>query len=191
MESAKRSSLALALALLLGFAAPVQAALVDGVVAATGHEAIALSLFRAYHTAFWPDQPAAVAVRRLIDDRLVAAQARRYGQDLKPAELEAERKSHARPAGPTPEEWDRLIADRALAERFLAFRFGDFVPVTRDQEQAYFDKHRGDFPGTFDAAQPRIHAILVPQIRARRIDRFKTDLRDRADVRVNPGLLGL
>jgi hypothetical protein len=189
LASGKLSSLALAA--LLALASPAQAALVDGVVAATGRDAIALSLFRAYHTAFWPDQPAAAAIRHLIDDRLVAAQARRYGQDLKPQELAAARQAHPRPAGPTPEEWDRLVADRTLAERFLQFRFGDFVPVTRDQEQAYYDRHRQEFPGSFEAEQPKIHALLVPQVRERRIDRFLTDLRNRADVRVDTTLLGL
>jgi hypothetical protein len=181
----------LALALVLAFAAPAPAAVVDGVVAATGREAIALSLFRAYHAAFWPDQPAPTAIRHLIDERLVAGQARRYGQDLKPAELAEVRKAHPRPAGPTPEEWDRLIADHELAARFLQFRFGDFVPVTRDQEQAYYQRHRDAYPGSFEAEQPRIHARLVPQVRARRIERFLTELRDRADVRIDLDLLGL
>lgn len=189
MASGKLSSLALAA--LLAVATPAQAALVDGVVAATGRDAIALSLFRAYHTAFWPEQSATTAIRHLIDDRLVAAQARRYGQDLKPEELAAARQAHPRPAGPTPEEWDRLVADRTLADRFIQFRFGDFVPVTRDQEQAYYDKHRQAYPGSFEAEQPKIHALLVPQVKQRRIDRFLQDLRDGADVRIDAGLLGL
>jgi len=65
------------------------------------------------------------------------------------------------------------------------------VPVTRDQELAYYNQHRAAYPGTFEAEQPKIHALLLPQIRQRRIDRFLTDLRDRADVRVETGLLGL
>jgi hypothetical protein len=176
-------------ALVVALAAPVRAEVVDGVAAAIDHQPVALSLLRAYHGVFEPDIKLEDALQRLIDDRLLANQARRYGQSLTPLELSRERVKHPKPPGPSDEEWLQLVTDRALAARFLEFRFGEFVPVTREQLQAYYNAHRKDFPGTLAEEEERVRMVLAPLARARREERFKRELRERADVRIDASLL--
>lgn len=172
-----------------GLQAGARAELFDGVVAAVNGEAVLLSTLRAYMAAYAPSATPSDALQHLIDDRLLAALAHRYGQSLKPAEVAAERARHPAPSGYTGPEWDELVSDHLLATKFMAFRYGDFVPVSRQQEQKYYNQHRASFPQPFNQAEPRIHDLLVPEIRARRERNFLRDLRQRSDVRTDAAML--
>jgi hypothetical protein len=169
--------------------APARAEIIDGVVGAVEGSGIPLSILRAYQDAYDPEQPMGVALQQFIDERLLSGQARRYGQVVPAAELTGERRAKPMPAGLTKPEWDQVLSDHLLAAQFLKFRFGDFVPVSREQEQAYFDANRASFPGSFAESVKRIHDILLPLVRAQREQAYRNDLRQRVDVRMDATLL--
>jgi hypothetical protein len=182
-----RSEGVLAGLMVLALAAPVAAAppeLVDGVAAAIGYEVVSWSLLRAYRAAFWPGATEAVALAALIDERLLGAEARRYG--LKPdgravALLKAQ---HRVPPGFGEDEWAEVLTDRALAGQLLAFRFGDYVPIDREAILAYLASHPQVPGATQDAREAAARAALLPEARARREAAFKAELRARGEVRV-------
>lgn len=185
----RSSAVVLIVVALLAGAAPVRAAEgawreADAVVAAIGYRVIPRSLVEAYRAAFEPSQPAAVALRTLIDDRLLAAEARRYLLAPKAGELEAARADHPLPAGFADAEWDQVLLDRVLARRFLDFRFGDFVPVTREEIRAFIKANPAGFKGTAEANEAKARSLLVPMVRAKREEAFKAELRDRVHVRL-------
>ncbi|MEB3329409.1 MAG: hypothetical protein VKQ33_09285 [Candidatus Sericytochromatia bacterium] len=160
----------------------------DGVAAAIGYDVVPWSLLRAYRAAFWPDEEAAAALAALIDERLLGAEARRYG--LQPdtralAELAAR---HPSPDGFTEGEWREVLTDRALARQLLAFRFGDYVPIEREAILAYLASHPQGPAVSPEAREAAARAALLPEARARREAAFKAELRARAEVRlVAPG----
>lgn len=168
---------------------PAAAAQVDAVVAAIEYDAIALSTLEAYRQAYEKDQPPAIALQRLIDDMLLAREATRYGQSVTNDEVRQAGASGAAPGTLSKLEWHNMVANRLLAQRFLDFRFGDFVPVSRDEIRSYHEAHRDRFPGSLDAEEEAIRTLLVPVVRARRVAAYKDELRMRYDVRVNAFLL--
>lgn len=176
-------------ALTLGAPAPAIAEVIDGVVAAIDYKPIALSILEAYRRAFWPQQPAAVALDRLIDDRLLAAEARRYGQTLSDSALAEGLARWPKPAGLLEAEWRQVVADHVQARQFLTFRFADFVPISREELRAYYAAHRGEFQRPFEEVEPLIRERLTPAVRARREQAFKQELRSRSQVRLTPELL--
>ncbi|MFN3430350.1 MAG: hypothetical protein ACK46X_10385 [Candidatus Sericytochromatia bacterium] len=181
---------AIALAMCLSFApSPAGAAQIDAIVAAIEHDAIARSTLEAYRQAYAAEQPPAVALQQLIDDHLLAREANRYGQTLTNEEVKAAIARVPRPGTLTQLEWEALAASHLLAQRFLDFRFGDFVPVSRDEIRAYYEAHRDRYPQALDAVEEAIRQLLVPVVRARRISVYKDELRVRYDVRINGFLL--
>jgi hypothetical protein len=177
-------------ALLLAlWSSPAQAVQVDAIVAAIEYDAIALSTLEAYRQAFEKEQPPAIALQRLIDDALLAREATRYGQSVTNDEVRAAGAAGKPPGTLSTLEWHNMVANRLLAQRFLDFRFGDFVPVSRDEIRTYHEAHRDRFPGTLDAEEEAIRALLVPVVRARRVAAYKDELRLRYAVRVNAFLL--
>ncbi len=183
-----RSSILAGLAVLLlaGPAAAVEGAWreADAMVAAIGYQVIPRSLVNAYQRAFAPHQPAAVVLQALIDDRLLAAEARRYAIAPVAGELEQARAAHPLPEGFAQAEWDQIVLDRALARRFLDFRFGDFVPVSREEIRAFIQANPTGFKGTAAANEAKARGLLLPMARSRREEAFKAELRDRVHVRV-------
>lgn len=162
---------------------------VDGVVAAVEADVFALSLLEAYQRAFFPRADRETAVGRLIDERLLAAEARRYGRAIAPAALAAARKAHPTPAGFDTAEWDAVLSDRLQAQAFLDFRFGEFVPIPREDVQAYYDAHRERFPRPFEEEEAAVRQALAPLARARKEIEYRRALRDRAEWRVDRALL--
>jgi hypothetical protein len=161
----------------------------DGVVAAIEFNAIMLSTLRAYQQAFMPEQPAALALESLINDSLLAREANRYGQTLPSETVIKESKARPIPGTLTPIEWQQLLATHMLAQRFLDFRFGDFVPVSRDEIRAYYEAHRDRFSGPIDQYEELIRGLLVPAVRARRVASYEEELRTRYNVRINGDLV--
>lgn len=181
--------IALAAALSLGLAAPALAAPVDGVVAAVDYRVVALSTLGAYRATFAPAQPPAIALQQLIDDRLLGQEARRYGLELAPAQLEAGLRRHPVPPVMTEAEWKALVADHLLARQFLDFRFADFVPIPREDLRAYYEAHRAEFDQPFEQVEDRIRTLLTPAARSAREDAYRQELRARYDIRINAALL--
>lgn len=156
----------------------------DAILAAIGYQVIPRSLVEAYQRAFEPHQPAAVALQSLIDARLLAAEARRYALAPGSGELERARAAHPLPAGLARSEWDQILLDRLLARRFLDFRYGDFVPVSREEIRALIKANPEGFTGSDEANEARARALLLPLARQKREEAFKADLRERVHVRL-------
>lgn len=163
--------------------APAESRRTDGVVAAIGYDIVTRSLLEAYRGAFGPTRTEAEALRALVDERLLSAEARRYGLVVPAVAFREALAGHPAPAGIRGDEWRAVIADRVLSVQFLAFRFGDFVPVGRDDVTAYVASHpelRGLSP---EAREAEARERLLPVLRARREEAFKEELRLRAEVR--------
>lgn len=156
----------------------------DALVAAIGYQVIPRSLVVAYQRAFMPAQPAAMALQALIDDRLLAAEARRYALGPRHKELDEERRRFPLPEGFAATEWDQILLDRVMSRRFLAFRFGDFVPVSREDVRAFIQANPAGFKGSAEANEAKARALLLPMVRSKREEAFKAELRERVHVRV-------
>lgn len=168
---------------------PARAELVDVVVASIDFRVVAASLLANYRRAFAPDQPPAVALQMLIDDRLLANEARRYGQTMTPEAMKAALAKHPRPGDLTEAEWRLLLGDHLLAKQFLEFRFSEFVPISRDEVKAYYEANKASFGAPFEEVEERVRALLLPAARARQIEAYKSELRSRAQVRINAHLI--
>jgi hypothetical protein len=165
------------------------AALTDGVVAAIDYKIISLSTLVAYRQALDPQVPLSRALDDLLSDRLLATEGLRYGQSLGNQEVSKEAAPIPQPTELNVAEWHVLLADHLLAERFLNFRFGGFVPVTMEQLQSYYQAHRATYTTSFANASQAIRDVLTPQLRAQQEAAYIQELRTRANVRVNPELL--
>lgn len=174
--------------LLLALALPARAAMVDAMVAAVHHRIIALSTLEAYQQAFAARSDLNTALQALIDERLLADEARRYGQAVDPKTLAAAIAETPRPAGLTQDEWGDMMDDHLLAAQFLSFRFGDFVMVPRPTMLAYYRAHRATFKGRFVQEQERIRKLLAPAERQREVQGYIQTLRSSAQVQYNPAL---
>jgi hypothetical protein len=175
----------------IGFASPAWAdggppRVVDGVAAAVGYEVVTRSLLHAYRAAFWPGASDAVALEALVDERLLGAEARRYG--LTPDARGLARLVAQQPAPPgfRETEWREVLVDRVLAGQLLAFRFGDYVPIEREAILAYLAAHPQLSGVTPEAREAAARAALLPEARARRETAFKAELRARAEFRMVP-----
>lgn len=168
---------------------PVRAETVDVVVASIDFRVVALSLLANYRQVFAPSQPPAIALQMLIDDRLLANEARRYGQNLTPQAMKAAQARYPRPGDLTEVEWRLLLGDHELAKQFLEFRFSEFVPISRDELRAYYEANKAAYTQPFEEVEERIRTRLLPAARARQIEAYKAELRSRAQVRINAGLV--
>ncbi|MEB3221804.1 MAG: hypothetical protein VKS61_06960 [Candidatus Sericytochromatia bacterium] len=165
-------------------ASPGPSPVVDGVAAAIGYEVVPRSLLVAYRGAFLPRADEGVALAALIDERLLGAEARRYG--LAPDERAVAQLLAQQPVPPgfQAEEWRQVLTDRVLAGQLLAFRFGDYVPIGREAIEAYLVAHPQPASVGREAREASARAALLPEARARREAAFKAELRSRAEVRL-------
>lgn len=87
----------------------------------------------------------------------------------------------------TGPELSRMLEERLLVERFIGRKIGLIVRVSHEETAAYFEGHRGDFPGKrFTEVQKQIEdALLADKINAE-VDEYLADLRRRAEIRINP-----
>lgn len=163
-------------------AAVAGAPMAEAVVAAIGYEPILLTEVLAYQQIVSEPITLRAAVEQLVDERLLAQEARRYGLEsesgLPPVKIPG-----AEPGSPEAKAAQRFIRDRALAVQFLKFRFGEFVPVTREEIADYMRTHP-ETSGLELAQRERIaRERLLPIVRARREAAFKAELRIRSEVR--------
>ncbi|MEB3195714.1 MAG: hypothetical protein VKP62_00780 [Candidatus Sericytochromatia bacterium] len=165
-------------------AQPAQdALLLDRVVATVEYDPVLLSTLKAYQRSFHGAASLEQALEALLGDRLLAREALRYGFAVSDQALTAEISRHPAPEGFGGAEWERLLEDRALARQFLTFRFGDFVPISREDIAAYLKGHP-EAPGASLAAREQwARDRLAPIARAQRENAFREELRRRGYVR--------
>ena len=87
----------------------------------------------------------------------------------------------------TPEQLGRMLGERLLVERFVKKKIGLFVRVGRDEARKYFDGHPEEFKGKrFPEVSKTIIALLSEKKTGRQITNYLAELRNKADVRINP-----
>ena len=87
----------------------------------------------------------------------------------------------------TPEQLGRMLGERLLVERFVEKKIGLFVRVGRDEARKYFDGHAEEFKGKrFPEVSKTIIALLSEKKTGRQITNYLAELRNKADVRINP-----
>lgn len=197
----------LALVLVLLFPRPLQAELVDRIVAAVNTEVITASeldcsiALNLRLGAADKDRSAlkAETLDGLISRRLLVQEARRLRfvevseQELS-AEVEkvAKRFASDREFGDflagldmTRQELARMLGERLLVERFVEKKVGLFVRVGREEAQTYFNEHAPEFKDrNFQDVQKTITALLTERKIGRQLDQYLAELRGKADIRI-------
>ena len=158
----------------------------DAIVALVDRVPITATMLDAYRARFAGREVASAALLSMIDDVLIAREARRYALTLAPDELPRALSTYPAPPGFEAAEWSAIVGDHLLASHLLAFRFGEYTPLSREQLQAHFKAHRDRFPGSFESQEDRVREVLAPLVRAKREADMRADLRQRADVVVFP-----
>jgi len=87
----------------------------------------------------------------------------------------------------TAEQLGRMLGERLLVERFVEKKVGLFVRVGREEARKYFDSHSDEFRGKrFQEVSKQIFALLSEQKTERQITQYLAELRNKADIRINP-----
>jgi peptidyl-prolyl cis-trans isomerase SurA len=80
----------------------------------------------------------------------------------------------------------KLLGERLLVERFVEKKISLFARVNREDVQAYFNEHPGEFKGKRLAeVQKQIMAVLSEQKEGQQLDQYVEELRSRAFIRIN------
>jgi hypothetical protein len=190
------------------FPSPVLAEPVDSIVAAVNNEVITgseLNFTVALNMQFGGDKRARRTIETetltgLITRRLLVQEARRLrfvevtDQEIS-SESDKVRKRFGSDKGfadflaahdVTAQEFNRMLGERLLVERFVAKKVGLFTRVSREEAQAYFNEHASEFKGKrFPDAQKDILAFLTDQKVGQQLDQMVAELRDKADIRMN------
>ena len=88
--------------------------------------------------------------------------------------------------GLTEERLTKLLGERLLVERFVEKKIALFARVGRDEAQAYYNGHPGEFQGKrFSEVQKQITALLAEQKVDQQLDQYIEELRGRAFIRMN------
>lgn len=89
--------------------------------------------------------------------------------------------------GLTVEQLERMLGERLLVERFVEKKIGLYARVNRDEAEQYYKDHTPDFGGKrFPEVQKQITVFLAAQKTGQQLDQYLTELRSRADIRMNP-----
>ncbi len=87
----------------------------------------------------------------------------------------------------TRQELARMLGEQLLVQRFIEKKIGLFVRVTRDEAETYYHAHEPQYPGkSFQDVQKDVIALLTDMEVGRELDQYVSDLRSRADLRINP-----
>lgn len=87
----------------------------------------------------------------------------------------------------TEAKLERMLGERLLVERFVEKKIGLYARVSRDEAEQYYNEHAAEFPGKrFPEVQKQITAFLVAQKTGQQVDQYLSELRNRADIRMNP-----
>ncbi len=189
---------------------PARADTVDHIVATVNNEVITaseLALAVALNARFGgagTDREALTSetLNGLVTRRLLVQEARRLRfVEVSDQELAAETEKLAKRFGSdkvfldflsglgvAPAEVTRMLGERLLVARFVEKKVGLFVRVSRDEAQAFFDSHATGYKGRrFQDVQKTIAALLTEQKIGRQLDQYISELRAKADIRINPG----
>jgi peptidyl-prolyl cis-trans isomerase SurA len=86
----------------------------------------------------------------------------------------------------TEAQLDKLLGERLLVERFVEKKIGLFARVSRDDVQAYFREHPGEFKDKrFAEVQKEITAHLAEQKVSQQLEQYVDELRSRSFIRIN------
>ncbi|HEY6011475.1 MAG TPA: SurA N-terminal domain-containing protein [Nitrospirota bacterium] len=187
----------------------VHAEQLDHIVAAVNHEVITASAL-AHAVALNMrlgsgredrSKVEAETLEGLVTGRLLIQEARRLQfVDITDQEIEAERDLLVNRFGSlkaledflqeqdmSAGEFNRMIAERLLVERFVEKKVGLFVRVSRDEAQSFFDEHAAQFRGKrFQDVQKEITAYLTDRKIGKQLEQYVAELRGRAELRLNP-----
>lgn len=87
----------------------------------------------------------------------------------------------------TLEQLGRMLGERLLVERFVEKKVGLFVRVGRNEARKYFDGHPEEFKGKrFPEVSKTITALLSEEKTGQQITHYLAELRNKADIRINP-----
>jgi hypothetical protein len=87
----------------------------------------------------------------------------------------------------TREQLGRMLGERLLVEKFIEKKIGLYVHVSRDEARDYFSSHPAEFKGkSFQEVQKAIEAMLTNQKLEQQVAQYLTELRSKADIRLNP-----
>jgi hypothetical protein len=86
----------------------------------------------------------------------------------------------------TEAQLEKLLGERLLVERFVEKKIGLFARVSRDDVQAYFREHPGEFKDKrFAEVQKEVTARLAEQKVSQQLDQYVDELRSRTFIRIN------
>lgn len=184
-----------------------QAELVDRVLAAANGEVITLSDLQqamVFNAALGGKgsgaQTASETLEGLVNRKLLLQEAARVKLDEVPDQDAAGELARLRQRLGTDEAFRELLAgmrvseeqlrrmllERLRVERFLEKKIGFFARATRDEAQEYYAGHPQEFAGrSFPEVQKELMAVLSEQKAGQQLDQFISELRGRADIRMN------
>lgn len=159
----------------------------EAVVAAIGAEPVLLSELRLYAASMAPQLSREAALAQLLDERLLAEQAERYGLSPAAGRIEALTRAHPLPfLGAEPAALVRLRRDKAMAEAFVAFRFGAQLGAPVAELERFYASHRDRYPGPFAKEVERVRTDAAEALRAQRLRAFLEERRTASFLRLNP-----
>jgi peptidyl-prolyl cis-trans isomerase SurA len=181
---------------------------IERIAAVVNEDVIFLSDVRR-HFAFFDHENAAragdlstikAALKELIDERLLAAEAKRFGTDPPPeAEVdkayrkfrgrfptEAEFDATLREYATTPEDFREEVRTRLWVDRFVDQRIRFFIFITQDDVERYYQDHAERFKGKkLESVREEIQKEITEERTRLRLKDYINRLRARANIRVN------
>ncbi len=182
------------------------AELVDRIVASVNHDVITLSELNqavAFNTALGGEGGDAVreeTLQGIINRRLLLQEAARLKfVDVSPEEVDGEMEKLRTRLGSdraldeflvrvdiSREQLRRMLTERLVVSRFIEKKIGLFVRVSRDEVEEYFNSNPDRFKGKkFSDVQKLLSAGLQARKVDEQLDHYLTELRSKADIRVN------
>ncbi len=87
----------------------------------------------------------------------------------------------------TKEQLGRMLGERLLVEKFIEKKIGLYVHVSREEARDFFNSHPAEFKGkSFPEVQKPIEAMLTNQKLGQQVAQYLSELRSKADIRLNP-----
>ena len=87
----------------------------------------------------------------------------------------------------TQQDLARMLGEQLLVQKFIEKKVGLFVRVTREEAESFYHDHSAQFQGKdFPDVQKDIIALLTDRKVDRELGQYVAELRNRADVRINP-----
>lgn len=89
--------------------------------------------------------------------------------------------------GMSEDQLGRTLGEQLMVERFVERKIEMYARVSRDEALAYYQEHAAEFAGRrFAEVQKQISALLSGQMAEQQLDNYLAELRERANIRINP-----